>query len=330
MVGPGHHLMLRRVERPVRFDQFPVTVGTVQAVPGSRRPPRVGAVGPSGDAVRVRPPAVARAAAGARATTTIPPTRTIRRSRSTGGARTRSPDSRASGYPRRWNGRPPPGASTGVCSPGATRSTYRSSTAPTPGADRSSDHLRGMAGGTRPRPAEGRTAARRRRLPRQPLAVRGQGDGRERVGAHWNRARGSERGRHLRRFLRQPLPRGAGLLQGHLPPPRRQQRRRFPMRQRTSHEYDATTRSHPPQSQPARRALPVASGSDASPTASPPAAGQPVAKAHTLSATTKRARPTPSTTPTSSQKASAPSAPANASASWPTRPPPTTPSTSSA
>ncbi len=26
VVGPGHHLMLRRVERPVKFDQFPVTV----------------------------------------------------------------------------------------------------------------------------------------------------------------------------------------------------------------------------------------------------------------------------------------------------------------
>ncbi len=26
LVGPSHHLMLRRVERPVRFDQFPVTV----------------------------------------------------------------------------------------------------------------------------------------------------------------------------------------------------------------------------------------------------------------------------------------------------------------
>jgi hypothetical protein len=25
VVGPGHHLMLRRVERPVKFDQFPVT-----------------------------------------------------------------------------------------------------------------------------------------------------------------------------------------------------------------------------------------------------------------------------------------------------------------
>jgi hypothetical protein len=27
LVGPSHHLMLRRVERPVRFDRFPVTVG---------------------------------------------------------------------------------------------------------------------------------------------------------------------------------------------------------------------------------------------------------------------------------------------------------------
>ena len=27
LVGPGHHLMLRRVERPVRLDRFPVTVG---------------------------------------------------------------------------------------------------------------------------------------------------------------------------------------------------------------------------------------------------------------------------------------------------------------
>ena len=27
LVGPGHHLLLRRVERPVRLDRFPVTVG---------------------------------------------------------------------------------------------------------------------------------------------------------------------------------------------------------------------------------------------------------------------------------------------------------------
>jgi formylglycine-generating enzyme required for sulfatase activity len=27
VVGPSHHLMLRRIERPVRFDRFPVTVG---------------------------------------------------------------------------------------------------------------------------------------------------------------------------------------------------------------------------------------------------------------------------------------------------------------
>ena len=26
MVGPSHHLMLRRIDRPVRFDRFPVTV----------------------------------------------------------------------------------------------------------------------------------------------------------------------------------------------------------------------------------------------------------------------------------------------------------------
>jgi Sulfatase-modifying factor enzyme 1 len=64
-----------------------------------------------------------------------------------------------------------------------------------------------------------------------------------------------------------------------------------------------------------RQALPIASGSDASPTVSPPAAALPGAREPTSSATTRPARPTPSTTPTSSPNASAPSAPANASAS---------------
>ena len=38
LVGPSHHLMLRRIERPVRFDRFPGHRRPVQAVPRRGRP----------------------------------------------------------------------------------------------------------------------------------------------------------------------------------------------------------------------------------------------------------------------------------------------------
>lgn len=59
VVGPGHHLMLRRIEQPVRLDRFPCHCRPVQAVPRRRRPGRVGAVGSSGHASGLYPRAMA-------------------------------------------------------------------------------------------------------------------------------------------------------------------------------------------------------------------------------------------------------------------------------
>ena len=64
LVGPGHHLMLRRIERPVVFDRFPVTVARYKTLPRRGGGTGIGAVGPPGHAGGLYAPAVAGAAAG--------------------------------------------------------------------------------------------------------------------------------------------------------------------------------------------------------------------------------------------------------------------------
>ena len=71
LVGPGHHLMLRRVATAGPAGPLPGHRRPLQEVPARGRATRVSQVGPPGHACRVRPPAPARQAARCPGTTRI-------------------------------------------------------------------------------------------------------------------------------------------------------------------------------------------------------------------------------------------------------------------
>ena len=81
LVGPGHHLMLRRVATAGPAGPVPGHRRPLQAVPGRRRAPRVSRVGSPGHAQPGTPTSRGRTGCPCPATTTIPPTTTTRRSR---------------------------------------------------------------------------------------------------------------------------------------------------------------------------------------------------------------------------------------------------------